>query len=229
MFFNIPAVCMQINSSRRSNHQRTEATRAALVAAARRLFVTKGYAETGTPEIVAAAGVTRGALYHHFADKQALFRAVVEQESEIVAREIEQATPASLSPQEALIQGGEAFLRAMSAAGGTRLLLLDGPAVLGRDEMDEIDNANTARTLHEGITAAMQQGAMRPLPAKALTAVLSASFDRAALAVESGEKLEDYQRVLAALIRGLMNSRPEPHREDSREQRSQRQVREREK
>ncbi len=197
---------MQIGSSQRSNRQRTEATRAALLAAAHRLFVLKGYAGTGTPEIVAAAGVTRGALYHHFADKQALFHAVVAQESEAVAREVEQASPDSLLPQQALIEGGNAFLKAMAAAGRTRLLLLDGPAVLGRNAMDEIDNANAARTLREGVMAAMRQGAMPSLPAQALTAVLSASFDRAALAVEAGGKPEDYQRVLAALIGGLIIS-----------------------
>ena len=66
---------------RRSNQDRTLRTRAALIAAARRLFVAKGYADTGTPELVAEAGVTRGALYHHFVDKQALFGGVVEAEN----------------------------------------------------------------------------------------------------------------------------------------------------
>src|SRR5690606_15149147 len=104
---NIQAVCMQQNSARRSNRERTGATRAALMAAARALFIEKSYAETATPEIVAAAGVTRGALYHHFADKQALFNAVVEREAAEVAAEIEHATPESESARQALLDGGE--------------------------------------------------------------------------------------------------------------------------
>lgn len=195
---------MSSESSRRSNRERTELTRAALTAAARRLFIEQGFGATGTPEIVAAAGVTRGALYHHFADKQALFRAVVEQESAVVADEIERAAPASGSPREALVQGGEAFLAAMAVAGRTRLLLVDGPAVLGRRAMDAIDDAHGTRTLREGLAAAIAQGAMRPLPVEATAALLSAAFDRAALAIESGRRPDDYRQGLRALIDGLM-------------------------
>ncbi|TSE14191.1 helix-turn-helix transcriptional regulator, partial [Mesorhizobium intechi] len=104
---------MQQESARRSNRDRTEATRADLIAAARKLFTEKSYAETGTPEIVTAAGVTRGALYHHFADKQALFAAVVEQEAQAVAQEIERASPSSLEARDALIAGSDAYLDAM--------------------------------------------------------------------------------------------------------------------
>lgn len=201
---------MQEKGSRRSNRQRTEETRAALTEAARTLFVAKGYAETGTPDIVTAAGVTRGALYHHFTDKQALFRAVVEQEATLVAQQIEQATPQSLAPRDALIQGGEAFLRAMAVPGRTRLLLLDGPAILGRAVMDDIDQTNGARTLLEGLSEAMQQGILRPLPPQALANTLAASFDRAALDIAAGARQEDYRQVLAALIDGLVVSAAGP-------------------
>ncbi|TIR82326.1 MAG: TetR/AcrR family transcriptional regulator, partial [Mesorhizobium sp.] len=184
---------MQPESGRRSNRDRTEATRADLIRAARKLFTEKSYAETGTPEIVAAAGVTRGALYHHFADKQALLAAVVEQEAATVAAEIDRASPAA---RDALISGSGAYLAAMRAPGRTRLLLLDGPAVLGRAAMDEIDNRHGNRSLREGLIAAMRARSMVKLPAEALTAVLAAAFDRAALAIEAGASAEEYRAVL---------------------------------
>ena len=194
---------MQQEMPRRSNRERTETTRTALLSAARRLFIEKSYAETATPDIVAAAGVTRGALYHHFADKQALFSAVVEQEAAKVADEIERAAPASVNARDALLEGGRAFVAAMAAPGRTRLLLLDGPAVLGRAVMDEIDGKHSARTLHEGLAIAMSEGGMIELPLDALTALLSAAFDRAALAVEAGAQPADLNAALAAIIDGL--------------------------
>ncbi|MER8569088.1 TetR/AcrR family transcriptional regulator [Mesorhizobium sp. M0924] len=203
---------MQRETPRRSNRDRTEATRADLIAAARKLFIEKSYAETGTPEIVAAAGVTRGALYHHFADKQALFAAVVEQEAAAVAQEIERASPPSLFARNALIAGSDAYLAAMRAPGRTRLLLLDGPAVLGRAAMDAIDNRHGNRSLREGLVAAMREQSMTRLPADALAALLAAAFDRAALAVEAGASAEDYRAVLMALIDGLSPARPQAGR-----------------
>ncbi|TGS10023.1 TetR/AcrR family transcriptional regulator [Mesorhizobium sp. M2E.F.Ca.ET.209.01.1.1] len=208
---------MQQQSGRRSNRDRTEATRADLIRAARKLFTEKSYAETGTPEIVAEAGVTRGALYHHFADKQALFAAVVEQEAAAVAAEIDHASPPPLSARDALIAGSDAYLEAMRAPGRTRLLLLDGPAVLGRAAMDEIDNRHGNRSLREGLVAAMRAQQLTRLPAEALTALLAAAFDRAALAIEAGAPAEDYRAVLIALMDGLSpvpppSTRPAPSR-----------------
>lgn len=199
---------MQEASSRRSNRERTQAMRELLLAAARRLFIEKGYADTGTPEIVEAAGVTRGALYHHFEDKKALFREVVEREAEAVASEIDAAAPDDLGAQEALIAGGQAFIEAMRLPGRTRLLLLDGPAVLGRTEMDEIDGRHGARTLRAGLAFAVRRGALpRDLPIDAATAILSAAFDRAALAVDGGAEVDDYRRALGDLIAGLFRPR----------------------
>jgi AcrR family transcriptional regulator len=196
---------MQGPMTRRSNRERSEETRERLIAAARRLFVEKSYAETGTPEIVQAAGVTRGALYHHFADKQALFRAVVEREAQAVAEEIERKA-ISPSPVSALLEGGSAFLQAMAVPGRTRLLLLDGPAVLGRAGMDEIEGRHGNRTLREGLAEAIRAGALPPLPLAALTALLAAAFDRAALAVAEGGDEKAYRKALAGLIEGLAAS-----------------------
>lgn len=196
---------MQEKIERRSNRERTEQTRGDLIAAARRLFIEKGYADTGTPEIVEAACVTRGALYHHFEDKKALFRAVCEQEAQAVAEAIDKAAPDDLSLRDALIHGGAAFLDEMAEPGRTRLLLLDGPAVLGRREMDEIDARHGGRTLKAAITYAIRTKAIASeLAAEPITALLSAAFDRAALAIDDGAEKESYAHALAALIDGLL-------------------------
>ena len=194
---------MQQDRGRRSNRERSDATRTALIDAGRRLFVEKSYAETSTPDLVAEAGLTRGALYHHFADKKALFRAVVEAESAAVARDVEIATPDGLEALEALRKGGDAFLAAMRAPGRTRLLLLDGPAVLGRKAMDEIDSAHAGRTLREGLQAAMEAGAIRRLPVDPLAALLGAAYDRAALGIEAGGSAREYETLLSTLVEGL--------------------------
>lgn len=188
----------------KSNKERTEVTRADLMAAARRLFIERGYADTATPDIVAVASVTRGALYHHFEDKKALFRAVVEREAEAVAAEVDAASPDSLPALDALIKGGEAYLEAMREPGRTRLLLLDGPAVLGRTDMDAIDNRHSTRSLKAGITFAVREGPMpKTLPIEAVTALLSAAYDRAALAIEAGGNAADYRAAMEDLLRGL--------------------------
>lgn len=188
---------------RRSNQDRTLRTRAALIAAARRLFVEKGYAETGTPELVAEAGVTRGALYHHFADKQALFRAVVEAENAALASEIERAAPGELGPIEALAAGGEAFLAAMSLPGRARLLLIEAPAVLGREVVDAIDADHGGRTLREGLAAAIAADALRVVPIDAGALLLSAVYERAALSIAAGGLAGEWRLLIRAVLDGL--------------------------
>jgi AcrR family transcriptional regulator len=198
---------MQDERGRRTNRERTATTQSALIEAARKLFIEKGYGDTATPDIVSAAGVTRGALYHHFADKQALFRAVVEAEAKAVAGEIERAAPDARTALDALLAGGDAYLEAMRAPGRTRLLLLDGPAVLGRAAMDGIDDRHGNRTLREGLAAAMKAGEIRRLPLEPLTALIGAAFDRAALAIETGMDADAIRLAMHALIAGLLDGR----------------------
>lgn len=188
----------------RSNRARTEQTRRALLHAARRIFAEQGYGETSTPDIVKAAGVTRGALYHHYDGKLALFRAVVLEEFSAVAAQITaSATQEPASAIDALRQGGRGFLEAMKEKGRIRIMLLDGPAILGRREIDVIDRETSADALRIGLLEAMKAKEIRTLPIDALTMQLSSLFDRAALAVAEGDDPEDHLEVLDAIFDAL--------------------------
>ena len=178
----------------RSNRERTDATRTALLDAARTLFVERGYAETATPDIVSAANVTRGALYHHFEDKKALFAAVVEREAVAVGDAIEEETAGDLSPREALMKGASAYFDAMAVPGRTRLLLLEAPALLAHDPAE----ASLKAGLAEFLAGSDREPLLDPL-----TALISAAFDRAALAIEAGGSRKEYEAAIAALLDGL--------------------------
>lgn len=188
---------------RRTQEERRDATRRALIAAARRQFAENGYAATNTPAIAAEAGVTRGALYHHFADKQALFEAVVEEEHALLALAINAAAEAEdePGPVRALIEGGDAYLAAMQDPGRRRILLIEAPAVIARERLEAINSRFGLKTLVEGVAAAVAAGAIRDLPVLPLAQLLDALFDRAALA--PAEELADYRKAIKALIRGL--------------------------
>ncbi|MGV3574206.1 MAG: TetR/AcrR family transcriptional regulator [Devosia sp.] len=188
---------------RRTQEERRDATRRALISAARRQFAEGGYAATNTPTIAAEAGVTRGALYHHFADKQALFEAVVEEEHALLALAINAAAESEdePGPVRALIEGGDAYLAGMQDPGRRRILLIDAPAVIPREKLDAINARFGLRTLVEGVGAAVAAGAIRDLPVLPLAQLLDALFDRAALAPT--EEIAGYRKAIKALIRGL--------------------------
>lgn len=187
-----------VASAPRTNRERTDATRQALMAAARALFVRLGYAATSTPAIVAETGLTRGALYHHFVDKRDLFRAVVAEESHRVAQAIDEALTPTMSPTEALHAGSAAYLAAMRAPGRTRLLLIDAPAVLGGDEVAALDEAGAAGALREGLAAALGVGT--DVPVAEIASLLSAAFDRAALAIDAGADADAFGRAMEHLL-----------------------------
>jgi AcrR family transcriptional regulator len=170
---------------RRTQAERSAATRGALVRAARELFARDGYAATGREAIVERAGVTRGALYHHFADKEALFRAVFEElEAEVMAKAAEAAV--AVPPDDPLGQlraGSLAYLDITLDPAVQRICLLDAPAVLSPAVREEVLDAYAAGLVREVLKAAMETGALLPQPLEPLTHLLLAALHEAALYV----------------------------------------------
>src|SRR6516165_10537526 len=114
--------------------ENSAATRAALVKVARKLFAERGYTEAATEEVVRRARVTRGALYHHFRDKQDLFRAVLHEEERKLAGTVTAAAATEPDPWRALKAGSEAFLDACLDPAVRQIVLIDAPAVLGWED-----------------------------------------------------------------------------------------------
>lgn len=197
---------MQQPAPRRSNPERSADMRARLITAARRMFVAHGYAATSTPTIVKDAGVTRGALYHHFPDKLAIFHAVIEAESAAVSEAIEAADAPAMTAMDRLLAGAEAYVQAMQAEGRTRLLLVEGPAVLGRQAMRQIEGQHGDASLKIGLEEAMTEGALPPLPIDPLASLLSAVFERAALDVADGTAPADVLEILKLMLSGMTAS-----------------------
>ncbi len=170
---------------RRSQAERSATTRAALVRAARELFARDGYAATGREAIVERAGVTRGALYHHFADKEALFRAVFEElEAEVMAHSAEAAM--TVSPDDPLGQlraGSLAYLDIALDPAVQRICLLDAPAVLSPAVRQEVMDAYAVGLVREVLREAMDTGAIIRQPLEPLTHLLLAALHEAALYV----------------------------------------------
>jgi len=174
---------------RRTQGERTAQTRAALIAAARRLFGAEGFAEAGAERITREAGMTRGALYHQFASKADLFAAVLDQvEAEIAERVA--AAVAGLDPADTtgmLLAGADAWLDASSEPDLQRIVLLDGPSVLGWDRWREICLRHTVGLIAALIQDGIDRGSLPPQPVQALTHVLVGAVDEAALYIAQAQ------------------------------------------
>ncbi|MDJ1135029.1 TetR/AcrR family transcriptional regulator [Streptomyces iconiensis] len=142
----------------RTQTERSDATTARLLTAARRLFGADGYHATSIEAVASAAGVTKGAAYHHFRGKADLFRAVFTREQEAIADTLERVAAQSPDAWAALTQGTRTFLEHCLDPGFRRVVLLDGPAVLGWDGVREIECAHTLRVLSAGVRAAADAG-----------------------------------------------------------------------
>jgi AcrR family transcriptional regulator len=191
-----------------SKAAQSEVTRAKLVKVARRLFAKRGYSAVGTEEIVQKAGVTRGALYHQFADKKDLFRAVFDQVEGEVARDIvSRAEAGATEPIDVLRMGTRLWLDTSLDPEVRRIVLLDAPSVLGFDEWREIVARHSLGLLAAGLEGAMDAGAIERQPVMALAHVITGALDAAALYVAEAEDpraaREEMDPVLERLVETL--------------------------
>ena len=192
--------------STRTQAERSESTRGALIAAGRELFAARGYAAVGTEEIVRRAGVTRGALYHHFDGKRELLAAVYEQmEAEIAARLGESVTPGA-GALETLAAGAEMFLDHCLEPEVQRIVLLDAPAVLGWERWREI-GARYGLGLIEGLLrVGMEQGEIRRQPVEPLAHALLGALDEVAMFVARAEDPAAARAEAGETLAGLVES-----------------------
>lgn len=184
--------------------ERSEETREALIAAARALFAERGFAGVGTEEIVRAARLTRGALYHHFEGKEDLFRAVYEQvEQELVERIAAVALSAS-DPVEVLRIGARAFLDACDDPAVQRIALIDAPSVLGWEQWREIGLRYGFGLVQSTLDAAMDAGLIERQPVRPLAHLLLGSIDEAGMLVaRANDRGKTKRQVNAAMQRYL--------------------------
>ncbi|WP_282793493.1 TetR/AcrR family transcriptional regulator [Streptomyces sp. CC224B] len=180
-----------------------EQTRARLLAESRRLFAARGYAAVGLAEIVESAEVTKGALYHHFAGKAELFRAVLEEVQREVGERVAAAAEQHGDPWEQLAAGCQAFLTATTEPDLQRIMLIDGPAVLGWSDWRAMDEAASARHLTEALAVLVEGEAIPAQPVAPLARLLSGAMNEAALWLASSTDPEDLAHTRAALDRML--------------------------
>jgi AcrR family transcriptional regulator len=192
-----------------SRVEKAVATRALLLATARRQFAKNGYHATTTPDIVAAAGVTRGALYHHFRDKEDLFEAAFRQ----VAQELEHAAAASVvelasDPWRQLDEGLQSFLRLIAANSEVqRIVLLDGPVVFGWVKWRELQSEFTFGHLVRALNGLMKAGIASRQPPEPLARLILAALNDAAMSIAHSDHPQrtrvQVARALNSLLQGL--------------------------
>ncbi len=205
-----------MESKRRTQEERSAATRDALISAARRLWGLRGYAEVGTPEIATAAGVTRGAMYHQFADKAALFGAVVEAvEQDVMARMATLvAGSGATTPAEAIRAAVDAWLEVSGDPEVRQLILLDAPSVLGWLAFRDVAQRYSLGMTEQLLTEAIGAGQLARQPVRPLAHVLIGALDEAAMVIATADDPRRARRetgqVLHRLVNGMLNEPARP-------------------
>ena len=184
----------------RTQRERSETTTGELLDAARRLFAADGYPATSLDDVVRAAGVTKGALYHHFSGKPDLFRAVFEREHRRLAKIAVEAYRTEDDRWEGLYAGCRAFFEAVLDPGVQRIALLDAPSVLGWEAMREIQEPYSFAQFREGLQNAIDDGRIAPRPIEPLAhMLLGAMCEGAMMAARSRDPRGQTRQMLKEL------------------------------
>ena len=191
---------MSVKSRQAEN---SAATRAALLKIARRFFAERGYADTATEDIVKRARVTRGALYHHFKDKQDLFKAVLHEEQLKVASKCTEAAAKESDPWRAMLLASDAFLDACLDPAVQQIVLLDAPAVLGAQGWREADQSYYLAGVKAAIQASIGAGIIEPQPVDPLAHMILGSFNEAALLIAHAQDKKTARREVSEITNRL--------------------------
>ncbi|MFL0240139.1 TetR/AcrR family transcriptional regulator [Mycobacterium sp. SMC-17] len=197
-----------MENKRRTQEERSAATREALIVAARRLWGERGYAEVGTPEIATTAGVTRGAMYHQFTDKAALFLAVVEVvEQDVMARMGAMvAASGATSPADAVRAAVDAWLEVSGDPEVRQLVLLDAPSVLGWAGFRDVAQRYSLGMTEQLLSEAMKAGQLARQPVRALAHVLIGALDEAAMLIATADDPKKTRRETRQVLRRLVDA-----------------------
>lgn len=187
--------------------QRTQATKAKLLATARKLFAVQGFNHVPAEELVKEAGLTRGALYHHFGRKEELFAAVYEQLQQEIANRIQIASKKASSPWLALQAGCHAFLKACIEPEVQQIMLLDAPVVLSWEQWRTVDALYSLGLLKAGLQAAVDGKEIKVKSIDAIAHLLIGAMNEAALWIAQSDKpraaFEEAIETLDQLLEGI--------------------------
>ena len=187
--------------------ERRAATSEAILTAARRLFGTQGFAATTMDEIAEAARIAKGAVYHHFKTKEAVFEAVFDQVSRDLVGEIDGAARAEKDVLAAMVAGTQHYFAATAKGPTGQIILRDGPAVLGWKRWREIDAQHFGGKLPRALSAAMEAGLIARQPVEPLARLLLGAVTEAAVACAGRPEIAragtEYARAFKSLVEAL--------------------------
>ncbi|MBD2664579.1 hypothetical protein B6N60_03915 [Richelia sinica FACHB-800] len=182
--------------------EQTLRTRRAILERSRHLFATKGYAATGTEEIINGLGITRGALYHQFKDKLGVFKAVVAEAYDEMTQYIIAKVQPIEDPWEQLVVGCQAFLEIAQQGDLRRLVYIEAPAVLAADTLVEFDQYGFS-LLYQAIQAVVQEGKLNTIDAEGFAHLVNGSLNELAAWVAQSkdpERLKTAQILVETLL-----------------------------